>query len=419
MKRIALCVGSLLLLAALVLNFVACSVLTLDISATDLMKGINAEKVDGKAADDRFVAGIADFYLTLFKKTADGEKNSLVSPLSVLLALAMTANGADGDTLAQMEAVLGNIPIDELNEYLYTYAGSLPSTDKAKLSIANSIWFRDEADRFTVKPDFLQRNANYYGAAAYKAPFDNRTLEDINKWVKTHTDGMIDKILDQISEDAVMYLINAVVFDAQWETVYNKANVNSGKFKSVSGKEQTVDLMYSEEGKYLESEKAIGFLKPYAGGKYSFAALLPKEGIAIGDYVESLTGAGFVETVKNAQNTQVRAWLPKFEYDYSVKMNEALKAMGMTDAFSGGKANLSRLGESTRGNLYISEVLHKTFISVDELGTKAGAVTKVEVVDEAYVEMKDVRLDRPFVYAIVDNATGLPVFVGTVLDLSK
>ena len=415
-----LSIGCLILFATVVFNAVSCSMLSLDISATDLMKGIKAEEVEGKTSDDKFLSAVSDFYFNLFKKTIDDEENSLVSPLSVFLALAMTANGADGNTLEQMEAVLGDgISIDELNEYLYTYINSLKSTEKSKLGVANSIWFRDDEGRFTAKPDFLQRNANYYNAAAYKAPFEDKaTLDDINNWVKDKTDGMIDKILDSISEDAVMYLINAVVFDARWETVYNKANIASGKFTSISGEEQTAEFMFSEENKYLEDGRAIGFIKPYADGHYSFVALLPDEDVPIDDYIASLTGESFAATIKGATSTLVSAYLPKFSYDYSVKMNDALKELGMPDAFYGSTADFSRLGESSRGNIFIGKVLHKTFISVDELGTKAGAVTKVEIVDEAYVETKIVRLDRPFVYAIVDNATGLPVFLGTVMNIS-
>lgn len=409
---------SVILLAAMIFNIASCSMLSLNISATDLMDGITPGNISGKNVNDKFIANTTNFYVELFKKTIKEDENSLISPLSVMLALSMTANGADNDTLTQMQTLLGgDIALDELNEYLYSYVSSLPSESKSKLDIANSIWFRDEENRLTVKKDFLQKNADYYKAAAYKAAFDSKTLDDINGWVKDKTDGMIEKILDEIREDAVMYLINAVVFDAEWKTVYSKENVMNGQFTSIKGEKQNVDFMFSEEKLYLDDGKATGFIKPYAGDKYSFAALLPNENVPINDYISSLTGEGFSKTVKNAKTTAVSATMPKFSYDYTILMNDALKSLGMTDAFDGGKADLSRLGSSTRGNLYIGEVLHKTFISVDELGTKAGAVTKVEIRDEAYYETKTVKLDRPFVYAIIDNATGLPVFMGTVMSI--
>ncbi|MHB1485356.1 MAG: serpin family protein, partial [Saccharofermentanales bacterium] len=309
------------------------------------------------------------------------------------------------------------IPLDELNNYLYTYVKNLPSEQDSKLSIANSIWFRDDASRLTVEKDFLQKNADFYNASAYKSAFDDQTLTDINNWVKTKTDGLIDKILEEISDDAVMYLINALVFDAKWEKVYSLENVKKGEFTAIDNTKKQVDMMNSEEILYLENENSVGFLKPYKNKKYSFAALLPDTDISINDYIASLTGESFYKLINEPQTALVSASLPKFSYAYTVKMNEPLKEMGITDAFSGTAADFSKLGKSSRGNLFIGEVIHKTFISVDELGTKAGAVTKVEIIDESLPDYKYVILNRPFVYAIIDNATRLPVFIGTVLDV--
>lgn len=414
MNRIkkAVCI---LVLGLIALNLTACAP---KVQAADLMAGITGNKVQGKAADDRFIGNTADFSLELFKRSVAEKENSLVSPLSGPLALAMTANGADSETLAEMEAVLGkDISLEDLNEYLYTYVKHLPSEKNSRLSIANSIWFRDDENRFTVERDFLQKNADYYNAAAYKAPFDNQTLKDINTWVQEKTENMIDKILDEINEDAVMYLINAILFEAEWQQVYNKANIREGEFTAVDGDKEQAEFMYSEENIYLESDQAAGFIKPYAGN-YSFAALLPSEGIAIEDFIQGLTGDEFMHILDSAENTAVNAGLPKFSYAYTIQMNEVLKDMGMPLAFSAKDADFSRLGRSSRGNLFIGEVLHKTFIQVDERGTKAGAVTKVEIRDEAYYEVKNVVLDRPFIYAIIDNDSKLPLFIGSVMQIA-
>lgn len=415
-RLIAVSITAVLLLA-ITLNLTGCSP---SVQAADMMDGITARSVQEKAADARFIGNTADFSVELFKNTISKDNNSLISPLSVLLALAMTANGADNKTLTQMEAVLGgDISLDELNEYLLSYANNLPNQEKSRLTIANSIWFREDEGRLQVEKDFLLKNADYYKAAAYKSAFDDQTLEDINNWVNINTDGMIDKILDQIAEDAVMYLINAIVFDAQWKAVYNKNNINPGEFTALDGSKQQVDMMFSEESFYLEDDLTTGFIKPYADDKYSFVALLPNPGISLPDYVAALSGEKFMQIIDNASETLVSATMPKFSYDYTVQMNGALKSMGMPDAFSALNADFARLGKSSRGNIFIGEVLHKTFISVDELGTKAGAVTKVEMKDEAYVETKIVRLDRPFVYAIIDNASKLPVFIGTVMQIEE
>ena len=389
------------------------------LKAGDVMGEVSPGIVSGKEADAAFIGSMADFSIDLFKKSLADDKNALISPLSVMLALAMTANGADNETLTQMENLLGGeIPLSELNEYLYSYANGLPSGDKSKLSIANSIWFRDNADRLSVNEGFLQKNADYFSAALYKAAFDSQTLSDINNWVKANTDGMIDKILDEIEENHLMYLINAVVFDAEWLSVYYKEDVRAGDFTDISGRAQSAQFMYSTEGSFLEDGMATGFIKPYANGSYSFAALLPNEGVAIGEYIKTLTGEGFLNTINNAQPATVYTSMPKFSYEYSIKMNDALSELGIPDAFDEEKADFRKMAASIDGNIYIGMVQHKTFIAVDELGTKAGAVTMVGMVGSgAPIDIKQVYLDRPFVYAIIDNATNLPIFIGTLMTV--
>lgn len=403
------------LLATGLLRLTGCAA---KVQADDLMKGITPEKTSGRAADDAFKNGAADFAVRLFQTTWKEGKNSLISPLSVMLALSMTANGAKGETLAQMEALLGgDIPIGELNEYLHAYVGSLPSSEKAKLTLANSIWFKDSG--FTVEEDFLQRNADYYGAAAYKSAFDEKTLRDINNWVKENTDGVIDKIVDQMDPYAAMYLVNTVLFDAEWQNIYRKHEVRDGTFTAIDGAKRTVSMMYSNESLYLDDGKATGFLKPYKNG-YSFAALLPNEEGALDDYIASLTGEGFLTTVKNAKEGPVEAAMPKFSYDYGIEMGDALKALGMTVPFDAELADFSGLGHSSDGNIYISCVLHKAYIAVDEKGTKAGAATAIEAPAAGnWEDRRRVILDRPFVYAIIDDAAGLPIFIGAVTDIQK
>ena len=417
-KKMFLAILSLILICSMAVNLTGCAT---KVQAADLMEGVQANTVTGKAADDAFAQSQMRLAVDLFQASVleSKDENVLISPLSIQLALAMTANGADGDTKAEMEALLGGeISLEDLNEYLYSYVNNLPSAEKYKLQIANSIWFRDDEGRLQVEKDFLQKNADYYGAQAYKAAFDDQTMKDINNWVKDHTDGMIDSILDQIDEDAVMYLINALVFDAEWQHVYDKSDVYKGKFTNIDGAEKQVDMMHSEETVYLQDENATGFMKPYSGSKYNFAVLLPNEGVDIYEYIAGLTGEELMETLSTPQLGMVMATLPKFSYEYELTMNDVLKELGMPSAFSGSTANFSKMAHSSRGNIYIGEVLHKTFVSVDELGTKAGAVTKVQMNDES-APMSEwvVTLNRPFVYMIIDNETKLPVFIGTVMDV--
>lgn len=360
-------------------------------------------------------AAYADFAAELLVKCYDGG-NTLLSPLSVLGALGMTAGGAEGETLAQMESVLG-MRAEEIAAYLAAFENG--GSDKAKLSIANSLWVRED---LKVREEFLQKNTDGYGASIFKTAFGDDTAAQINKWVEEHTDGLVKDILDRVPAVAVMYLVNALAFDAEWETLYEENNVRAHDFTDADGKKSEAEMMYSEESRYLEDENTTGFIKYYAGRRYAFAALLPNENISIADYVASLDGEKLTSLLENVQNQTVDAGLPRFESEYAVTLNDALVKMGMTDAFDDSKADFSGMAELDDGNsLCISRVLHKTFIAVDERGTKAGAATVVEMTEgAAYMpeQPKEVILDRPFVYMLVDCENGnAPIFIGVTASV--
>ena len=413
--RISLVIISLLLVCAMAVNLTGC---TMEVQAKDLMEGITPNNVTAMDDLSSQNADVTDFAIRLFKASEESGKNTLISPLSVLCALAMTANGAEEETLQQMEEVLG-MTTEDLNLYLYSYMKNLPQGDKYKLSLANSIWFTED-ELFTVNQDFLQTNADYYGADIYKAPFNEQTKKDINNWVKQNTDEMISEILDRVPVDAIMYLVNALAFEAEWSAIYKKDQVREGVFTKEDNTKQNVDFMYGSEGTYLEDENAAGFMKYYKGGKYAFVAMLPDEGVSVSDYIASLTGESVNALLTNPQHTTVYTAIPKFETEYSVEMSEILKDMGMPKAFDPNNAEFEGLGTSNAGNIFISRVLHKTFISVGEKGTKAGAATVVEMDDGAAAEPqepKEVYLDRPFVYMLIDCENNIPFFIGTMMDV--
>ena len=408
---------ALLLVFAMALGMTACS----QVSANDLMKDVPAKAVDVLPDMDAGAAAAADFGVRLFKTSMEEGENTLISPLSVLYALAMTANGADGETLAQMEQVLG-MDVDNLNSYMLAYLDLLPETKDYKMSLANSIWFKDDPN-FIVEQSFLQTNADYYGAGAYKAAFDEGTRNDINNWVKEHTDGMIPEIIDEIPDEAIMYLVNALAFDAKWADEYEEHQIREGRFTMEDGTRQDVDMMHSEEYTYLEDDLATGFIKYYKDRKYAFVAMLPNEGVSVSQYVDSLTSEHLRELLNNPQDLTVFASIPKFETEYDIEMSEVLQEMGMTDAFDWQVSDFSRLGTYIVDgmNICINRVLHKTFISVSEQGTRAGAATAVEMVAEGameIVEFKEVVLDRPFVYMLIDCETNLPFFIGTMMNVN-
>ncbi len=402
-----------MILCVIALNLAGCS------QHKSLMDGIYAKEVTplNDLEDGNLAA--TDFAIRLFQASNKGEENVLISPLSVLYALAMTANGATDETLAQMESVLGMTRKD-LNSYLYTYMNSLPQGEKYKLSVANSIWFRDDK-RLTVKEEFLQTNADYYGAQIYKAPFNDDTVKDINGWVNEHTDGMIPDIIEKISPQAIMYLINALAFDAEWSVPYTERQVQEGDFKAENGTTQKMEFMNSTERYYLKDDMATGFIKKYAGYEYAFVALLPNENVTLEDYVNSLDASKLYSMLCNPESPDVWASMPKFTVEYEIEMSQILKAMGMTEAFDEAGADFSDLGKSKAGNIYISQVIHKTFIEVAEQGTRAGAVTAVEMGDNGgtLTEIKKVYLTRPFLYMLVDCENNVPFFIGTFTGVSE
>ena len=413
MKRLT----ALLLSFALLFSLTACS----KVSADDLMKDVPAKAVDVLPDMDAGAAAATDFGVRLFQTSMEEGKNTLISPLSVLYALAMTANGADGETLAQMQQVLG-MDSDDLNCYMLAYMDLLPEAEEYKMSLANSIWFKDDPN-FSVNESFLQTNADYYGSSIYKAAFDEGTRNDINNWVKEHTDEMIPEILDEIPDEAIMYLVNALAFESQWDDVYDEFQVRDGIFTKEDGTKQDVEMMHADEYKYLSDDLATGFIKYYEGRKYAFAALLPNEGITVQQYVDSLTGSHLQKMLADPEEIQVFTCIPKFESEYDIEMSEVLQEMGMTDAFDWRIADFSKLGTyNVDGmNICINRVLHKTFISVAEQGTKAGAATAVEMVAEGAAEIQEYReviLDRPFVYILIDCETNLPFFIGTMMDVN-
>ena len=410
-KRIA----ALLLALLTVLPLLGCG-----IRAQELTRDIQPQGLDTSTDLSAGGTAVTSFALSLLQNTDAGRTARLLSPLSVLYALGMTANGASGETLKQIETAAG-MSLTELNDYLYTFRMSLPANSKsARLSLADSLWLRDV---FRAEDDFLRACVNYYGAEVYRSAFDATLPADVNAWVEKHTDGMIDAILpeDAPSELTMLYLINAAAFDAKWEASYEKGSVLSGTFHSADGAEQDAEFMWGEENIYLSGHGATGFLKPYAGGRYAFAALLPDEGTSLAELLSGLNGTKLYDLINQHHYSKVETALPKFTGSTELELIPALEAMGITDLFDLSAADLRSMGSAANNSLYVSAVRHSTFIEVDESGTRAAAVTAVEAntnADEPGPE-KQVVLDRPFLYMIVDTHACLPIFVGTVTTLAE
>lgn len=359
---------------------------------------------------------VSELTVDLFKETFDGEENTLISPTSITMALSMVANGAEGETLSQMEKVLGRgLKINQINETISVYLSRIESVDD--INIANSIWIND-MDSIKIKEEFLDVNSKYYNAKIYKEVFNDKTADSINSWVYEKTDGMIEKMIDSISPNSIMYLINAIAFESEWEKKYESNQVFEDEFTDYKGNKKEIEMMKSEEEKYLYDGKAVGFIKPYKDNKFSFIAILPNEDIGLEEYINQMTGESLFNMINSHKEAKVDVYIPKFSYSYETNMNQVLITLGIEDAFDELKADFSKIAEVKNENIYINKVVHKTFIEVNEKGTKAAAATGVEVnVTSTIVneERYTVRLDRPFIYIIMDNETNMPVFIGSVL----
>lgn len=356
---------------------------------------------------------VADFGTRLLRESMEEGKNTLISPMSVLAALSMTANGAEGETLTQMETVLGQSK-DALNAW-YKY-----DTDKSGdyLHLANAVFLKDDPE-LTVNDAFIKTVEKWYETDIVVTDFNEHALESINRYVEDNTHGMVKNILDEIPEEAVMYLINALAFEARWAIPYNEYAVQERTFTTEDGREQPIELMYSEEyNAYVEDNLYTGFFKNYEGGRYAFAALLPKEGVTVAEVAQSLSGESIAAMAGSRWEDTVMTGLPKFQTEFDTEMSDILKSMGMTDAFDSFAADFSSLAAYSGGNIFLNRVIHKTFISVGEQGTHAGAATVIEAAAEAAApeEVKEVILNRPFLYMIWDMEAKIPVFMGTFMD---
>ncbi len=381
----------------------------------NLMEKVDVKKQENNIpVSDAFIASQHNFAAELLKTQYRSGKNTLISPYSAVAALTMTANGSKGKTLEEMENVLGQgIGIDEFDLLLTSYTKSLGSGEKFKLHTANSIWFTDNELIFKVREDFLKKNASLFDSEIYKAPFNKETLKDVNGWVNKHTDGMIPTILEDLDPDDVMLLINALAFDAEWAEIYKESDISTGEFLNAAGKAEETEMMKSSESVLLSDDNTIGFIKYYAN-RYAFAALLPAEGTDIDAYVASLTGEKLSNLLKNRKSAAIVSKIPKFKMECEYLFNDGLANMGMPTAFTSNADFTGMEEDGGNGALCIGKVIQKTFISVDEKGTKAGAATVVEMRKNTAIMPAGymIDLDRPFVYMIIDTEYDLPLFIG-------
>ncbi len=375
-------------------------------------------KMDQKSA--KIVASDNQFGLELFQKIneTDAEgKNIMISPLSVSLALAMAYNGAEGDTKKEMEDMLHklNLTPDEINQSYKTLVDGLKSHDvNVTLQIANGIFYHQN---FSVKSDFLNTNKNYYSAEVRALDFANskNTLETINGWVSDKTHEKIESILDVISPNDVMVLVNAVYFNGEWTYRFEKDNTADRVFFYEDGSNRNVPTMMIEEKfNYYQHDRFEMLELPYGGGKYSMLVFLPKEGVTVNQTIGMLTPGNIDLWTGQMQSWKKKVFLPKFEFKYDNGLNDELQSLGMVDAFLPEKANFKGITEAQQ--IFISEVIHKSYIKVDERGTEAAAVTGIAFETTSAGPSNIFAVDHPFAFAIKEKDTNAILFIGKVID---
>lgn len=366
----------------------------------------------------QLVSSSSAFGVDLFKAIINSEiqdKNLMISPYSVSSALCMTYNGADGTTRTAMEDALRlkGLSIDEVNINYKQITNALIQVDKrVTISIANSIWYRDD---FYVLPDFITMNQDFYDAQVTSMDFGSPGAVDIiNNWVASKTNNRIPEIIDEIDPYTVMFLINAIYFKGPWKYTFDKKNNLSRTFYLPDGTTKQVEMMtqkcnLSHFGNDLMSMVEL----PYGQGNWAMDLILPNEGKTVSDIAAALNSTVWDSWVASLGTpSELTITLPPFKFDYNKKLNDILADMGMEIAFDPYNADFSKINDQWQ--LYISKVQHKTFVEVNEEGTEAAAVTSVEI---GYTSIGDnLIFDRPFIFVIREVSTGAILFIGKLAN---
>jgi len=388
----------------------------------DLMSGIqrteNTSQETGQSTE--LAKSLSTFSLRISQHSASASSsgNMLLSPLSAYFALAMVRNGANGATADEMSKTLGmeNLTRNDLNAGIRMWLTSLSDSEgKAKLSIANSIWY-DEG--FSAKQDFLQTNADHFLADIRTLDFSIASAPDVlNGWVKDKTDGKIESIVDEIGPDVVMYLINTVWFKADWADPFKSGSTLPAVFHSPSGDIQVPSMHKTALMTSLQGSFGDGILLPYTDPRFVFAAILPADGKTPRDLLASMQADDLAVWMAAGTEEQISLQIPKFETEFETELSPVLKEMGMPTAFDAQSADFKAMGSSPHGNVFISAVKQKTYCRVDEKGTEAAAATSVEMSTTSMpVNQKELVFDKPFLYGIIDVETGVPLFLGLMED---
>ena len=405
------------LLCAVLLLSAGCTQFHLDVLAE------NASESEMDSVDGSIVTANTRFGFNLFNeiRKTEQDKNLFISPLSVSIALAMTLNGAVGETEQAMTQVLQlqDLDSESINAGYAELRHALQAPDpEGALIIANSLWANQGVP---FKQVFLQRNTQFFGAEISTLDFkDPSTLQTINQWVNTNTNGKIPKILENIKPETVLFLINTIYFKAAWQRKFDPWRTRNGSFHLISGGKKQVPMMATEGWNssypYYRGDTFQAISLPYRDRQMSMYIFLPDPESGINTFLESLNAERWENWMSEFRQQRVLLVMPKFRLEYRARLNTPLKALGMGITFSD-EANFSRMAPPPPMGLYIDEVIHSTVVDVHEGGTEAAAATAIgPMVGAARVEIVPFIADRPFFFAIRDNKTKTVLFMGVVME---
>lgn len=408
--------------ALLAVTLMCCSTPDISNSQASPINSPSAKPIVNKRKvklDARLVEASTKFGFNLFDRLAqkDTNKNIFISPSSVAIALSMTYNGASGETqqaIAKALALQG-LNIDEVNSFNQTIQELLANGDKnVQLSIANSLWARQD---IALETSFLNIVNVFYQAKVTNLNFnDPNSANTINAWVRQNTKNKIDKIVDRISPDSLLFLINAVYFKGEWEVPFEKTLTKPKTFNLADGSTiQHPAMARSGEYRYYEAPNFQAISLPYGSGRFSMEVFLPKPNSNLTEFQKQLTAQNWQEWSTKFTRKDGFIQLPRFKMEYAISLKDALQNMGMAIAFDANKADFSKLSNV---KAFIGDVKHKTFVDVNEEGTEAAAVTSVEmrVTSARPSEEPPFRMivDRPFFLTISDRQTGTIIFMGAI-----
>lgn len=365
-----------------------------------------------------------DFAFRLFNqvcRTETEKPNIFISPLSASLALSMTANGANGNTLAEMQTTLGFSPSsfspDEMNSYNQKLTSALLDLDNTtQINIANSIWVRKG---FKVYDSFVDVNQDYYNAEVRNLDFASSTAKDIiNQWCADKTNQRIKDVIKEIPADMRLYLINALYFKGTWTSKFDKSNTAYESFSNADGSKAMVPMMNQTASfNYFQNDCFSIAEFPYGNEAFSLVVLLPVEGKTLDEGLSGLTYEHWDEWISEMHGRELEVKFPKFELKYDKDLIEDMKDMGMKDAFDVNKADFSKMSAA---DLYIGLLQQFTYIKVDEEGTEASAVTVVGMLDTSVGPSSPIHfyVNKPFTFLIKEKSTGAILFMGKIAQFN-